>query len=167
VSGNISYSAPTSANLFEKQYGNWSVGPTVSWNLFNAGKTYYNVKLQEAVTREAGISWNQVVLESLKEVEDVLVASANEKQRVEKLKELVQLNERAFNEEIVFYKAGLGAFMDVLDSQRTMLSSQQNLVESRRLILDNMINLYKALGGGWLPEDLHDQEYEDDMFLLF
>ena len=168
ISGDISYSAPTSANLFESQYGKWSVGPTVKWNLFSAGKTYYNVKMQEAVTREAGISWEKSVLEALKEVEDVLVASANEKERIVNLKKLVELNKRAFKSSSDFYEAGLGEdFLDVLDSQRTMLASQQSLVESRRLMLANMVTLYKALGGGWIPSDMRDEEYENDPFLLF
>lgn len=168
VSGDISYRAPNLGNLFETQYGTWSVGPTVRWNLFSAGKTYYNVKKQEAIAKEAGLSWNKIVLTALKEVEDSLVASVNEAERIKYLLELVENHKRAYKASMDFYTHGLGSnFMDVLDSQRTMLASQQSLVESRRMILANMINLYKALGGGWSPEDMYDPEYENDKFLLF
>lgn len=167
ISGNISYSAPTSANLFEKQYGTWSVGPTVQWNLFNGGKTFYNMRLQEAITREAGISWEQLVIGAIKEVEDNMIASANEAVRVKTLSEVVESNKTAYEMSQLSEKVGILDTMDLLDVQRNLLSSQQSLIDSRRLVLANLISLYKALGGGWSDNDMDDPEYENDTFLLF
>lgn len=149
ISGNISYSAPDTVNVFQNPYGSWNVGPTAKWNLFNAGKTYYNVRYQEALTRKAGVDWDSVVATAIKETQDYMAALSKERQRVESLLKAVEMNNRAYEISFKLYTAGEIEFMDLLDVQRTLLSSEQTLVESRRLVLSNIIYLYKSLGGGW------------------
>ncbi len=149
LSGDISYRAPSVGNMFETQYGSWSVGPTARWNLFSAGKTYYNVKMQEAITEAAGVSWQKVVYEALKETEDYLLATSKEAERVKLLAESVKENVKAYEMSLKAKDEGYLEFIDLLDVQRTMLSAQQSLAESRRQVLSNIVSLYKAFGGGW------------------
>lgn len=149
ITGNISYSAPAKANLFDSQYGSWSVGPTVSWNLFSAGKTYYNVKLQESLAKEAGVFWEKVVATAVKEVQEAMVSSVKQREKTEILKDVVKSNIDAYELSFKLFKAGELEFLDLLDVQRTMLAAEQSLLESRRQSLDNIILLYKSLGGGW------------------
>ncbi|MBR6389062.1 MAG: efflux transporter outer membrane subunit [Opitutales bacterium] len=158
ITGMISYSAPASANLFNSQYGTWSVGPTVSWNLFSAGKTYYNVKLQQALTKQAGISWRQTVLNAVREVQDALVASEKQREKTQMLRQAAQSNKDAYELSFKLFKAGELEFLDLLDVQRTMLVAQQSLLDSRRQNLENAIALYKALGGGWSGADFKKDE---------
>lgn len=159
INGNISYTAPDTVNVFQNPYGSWSVGPTAKWNLFSAGKTYYNVEYQKALTSAAGVDWDKIVATAIKETQDYIVSLAKEKQRVKYLSENVKMNNKAYDISFKLYKAGEIEFIDLLDVQRTLLSAQQTLVESRRLVLSDIIMLYKSLGGGWARENAPDAAF--------
>ncbi len=167
VTGSISYQAPSLGNIIQDQYGTWSVGPNASWSIFQAGKTVFNVELHEAVSEAAGISWKLAVLTAFKEVEDALVASAKERERIAFINRLVANNERAFELSSKLYEEGQIEFLDLLDSQRSMLVSQQSQVNSRRLFITYVIGLYKSLGGGWQESDMVDSEPEKTRWLFF
>lgn len=158
ISGNISYTAPDTVNVFQNPYGSWSVGPTARWNIFNAGKTYYNVRYQEALTKQAGVDWDKTVATAIKETQDYIVALSRERERVSYLMENVNMNQKAYEISFKLYKAGEIEFIDLLDVQRTLLTAEQTLLESRRLVLSNIIYLYKSLGGGWDLEALDGDE---------
>ncbi len=166
VTGQISYQAPEIGKLVQNQYGTWSVGPSVSWNLFHSGKTYFNVKLQKALTEAAGISWDAAVLKAAKEVEDALVSAQKERARISIINKLVANNQKAFDLSSKLYEEGEIEFLDLLDTQRSMLSSEQTQIAARQLFISNVISLYAALGGGWDENDMKDQS-EDDKWLFF
>lgn len=157
ITGNISYEAPKIGNIVQNQYGSWSVGPNVSWNIFQAGKTVYNVKLQEALTREAGVNWEDAVLTAIKEVEDALVSAEKERARIEHLNRMVENYRKAFELSRELYTQGEIEFIDLLEAQRSMLSSAQNQVLSRKDFIGYIIMLYKSLGGGWTEADVADE----------
>lgn len=166
ITGQISYQAPDIGKLVQNQYGTWSAGPSASWNLFQAGKTYFNVKLQKAVAEAAGVSWNSAVLAALKEVEDAIVSAQKERERIAHINKLVESNKKAFELSSKLYSEGEIEFLDLLDTQRSMLSSEQSQVSSRRQFVSNIVSLYAALGGGWSESDLQDTE-EDSQWLFF
>ena len=166
VTGNISYQAPEIGKLVQNQYGTWSVGPSVSWNLFQAGKTYFNVELQNALVEAAGVSWNSAVLKAVKEVEDALVSAQKERERISYINRLVTNNQKAFELSSKLYEEGEIEFLDLLDTQRSMLSSEQNQVASRQIFIANIIALYTSLGGGWDMSEMKD-ESPDTKWLFF
>lgn len=149
ITGTISYDAPRIGNMFNSAYGSWSVGPTMQWNIFQAGKTVNSVKLKEAVVKEANVSWREKVYTAIKEVEDALVSAAKERERIELMNTLVSDNQKAFELSKKLYAAGEIEFLDLLVAQRSLLSSQQNQVESRMEFVNYVVALYKSLGGGW------------------
>lgn len=157
ITGNISYEAPKIGNIVQNQYGTWSVGPSATWNIFQAGKTVYNVKLQEALTREAGVDWEDAVLTAVKEVEDALVSAKKERERIEYLNRIVDNYRKAFELSRELYSQGEIEFIDLLDAQRSMLSSEQNRVQSRRDFVNYIVALYKSLGSGWTEADVKDE----------
>ncbi len=160
ITGQIGYEAPDVGKLVNNQYGTWSVGPSVTWNIFQAGKTYYNVELREAVAEEAGVSWDKTVLTAIKEVEDSLVSAAKERERIAFINKVVSSNRRAFELSSRLYSEGEIEFLDLLEAQRSMLASELNQVSSRRLFISHIISLYKSLGGGWSVDDLKDDPQE-------
>ena len=167
ITGNISYQAPSVGNIIQNQYGTWSVGPNATWNIFQAGKTVFNVELQEALTEAAGVSWKLAVLTAFKEVEDALVASAKERERIAYINRLVENNRKAFSLSSKLYEEGQIEFLDLLDTQRSMLTSEQSQVNSRRLFISYVISLYKSLGGGWGEPDMADTQPEKTRWLFF
>ena len=161
ISGNVSYQAPNIGDVVSNQYGSWSVGPSVSWNLFQGGKTYFNVQLQKALTEEAEISWQLTVLNALKEVEDSMVSAANERERIVYLNSIVKNTREAYELSLRLYTEGEAEFLDLLEAQRSMLEAQQNQLMSRQLFINYIIALYKSVGGGWTAKDLEDAGIKD------
>ena len=149
ITGTISYDTPKIGGIVSNPYGSWSVGPTATWNIFQAGKTVNNVKLQEAVLKEVKISWQLTVYTAIKEVEDALVSTVKERERIMLLNTLVSDNKKAYELSKTLYSAGEIEFLDLLVTQRQLLSSQQNQISSRMDFVNNVVSLYKALGGGW------------------
>ena len=166
VSGDISYSAPEVGGMFDKPYGNWSAGPSVKWNVFQAGKTYFGVKQREAEARRAGIEWQRTVSNAICEVENALVDAAKERERISMINEAVESQKKAFEYSSELFRGGEIEFIDLLDTQRNMLSTQLTQLSSRKLFIIDVIALYKALGGGWSAEDAKDDSPEKD-YLLF
>lgn len=149
ITGTISYDAPKFNRLLNNPYGSWSVGPTATWNIFQAGKTVANIKLKEAVVKEARVSWQSKVYGAVKEVEDALVSAGKERERIELINTLVADNQKAFELSKKLYSAGEIEFLDLLVAQRSLLQSQQNQVSSRMQFVSYIAALYKSLGGGW------------------
>ena len=149
ISGNIYYEAGSAASMFNASSGNWSAGPSVSWNIFSAGKTYYNVKYAESAAREAGLSWESTVLNAIKEVEDAMTALSRERERMKLLESVVRSNMRALELSKELEENGEIEFLDLLETQRTLLSSEQNCAISRKNFVTYITDFYLALGGGW------------------
>jgi outer membrane protein TolC len=95
------------------------------------------------------IQYEAAVLSALEEVENALVAYANEQVRRQSLLEATQAAERTVNLARTRYASGLIDFQVVLDAERSLLSLQSQLAQSDGAVTSNLITLYKVLGGGW------------------
>ncbi len=163
ISGNIYYDAGNTASMFNANTGNWSAGPSVSWNIFSAGKTYYNVKYAESAAREAGLAWESTVLNAIKEVEDAMTALGRERERMKLLESVVESNKRALELSKELEENGEIEFLDLLETQRTLLSSEQNCAISRMNFVSYITDFYLALGGGWNSEEYFQDAPDDNV----
>jgi multidrug efflux system outer membrane protein len=127
----------------------WSVGPTLSWPIFDAGRIRANIQVQNAREEQRLTQYAQAVLTSLEDVENALVAYSREQTRRSRLIEAVEANQRAVELANELYTRGLGDFLNVLESQRALFALQSDLVQSETTVSSNVVALYKALGGGW------------------
>jgi len=127
----------------------WSTAATLTMPIFNWGRLKAAVKSREAQSELAFLSYQSTVLGAFKEVEDALIATGKEQQRRESLTKAVAANELAVQLANERYRKGLTAFIDVLASQQALYQSQSNLVASSAKLANNLVALYKALGGGW------------------
>jgi NodT family efflux transporter outer membrane factor (OMF) lipoprotein len=132
----------------------WSIGPSMSWNIFDAGAIRQNIKVQTERQRQALSSYESAVLTALEEVENALTAYAKEQNRYEFLDKAVIAAKRTEFLATDQYKAGLVDFYNVLDAQRALLELQDQLTQSKGEITANLARLYKALGGGWEYADM-------------
>ncbi len=135
--------------FFHPDYGFWSIGPSVSWNIFDAGAIRRNIEIQSARQKQKLINYEKTVLSALEETENALTQFAREQERRMELKSAVRSAKKA--EKLVRdkYKAGLVRFTAVLDAQRSLLSYRDKLAQSKGEVTSNLISVYKALGGGW------------------
>jgi outer membrane protein, multidrug efflux system len=129
----------------------WYVGPSATWNIFNAGAIRQNIEVQSARQEQALIQYQATVLGAQEEVENTLVAYAKEQRRRESLARATVAGQRAELLARDRYQAGLVAFNNVLDAQRALLLLQDDLAQSTGTVAANLVRLYKALGGGWAP----------------
>jgi NodT family efflux transporter outer membrane factor (OMF) lipoprotein len=127
----------------------FSLGPALRLPLFTGGRIRSNIAVQVARLEEAEIAYQQTVLSALAEVENALSASSRENEREDLLREAERQNRDAVSLTRELYSKGLGDYLAVLDAQRELLSTQQQLAQSQTALLVDTIALYKALGGGW------------------
>ena len=137
-----------------KDLGSWdsrsfSLGPSVSLPIFEGGKLTGTLQLREAQQREAAASYQKTVLSAFRDVDDSLTSFAAEQRRRDQLAEEVRASRHALSLAQDLYKRGLTDYLQVLTTERTLLSSQQSLADSTTTIATDLVALYKALGGGW------------------
>jgi NodT family efflux transporter outer membrane factor (OMF) lipoprotein len=137
------------SDFFDAGSRMWSIGPSLRWPIFTAGKIRQNIKAQDARQEQALILYEQTVLTSLEEVENALVACGKEEEHHQALIESEAADRRAVELADERYRSGLVDFLNVLDTQRSLLAAQDDLARSERTMGQNIVRLYKALGGGW------------------
>ena len=149
ITGSVGTSGPNGGSLFNWDNGFWSIGPSVSYEIFDAGRIRANIAVQNELTNQAALSYEQTVLAALRDVESALVGYAREQQHRAALTDAVAANQKAVDLSTSLYKQGQTDFLNVLTAQRSLFASQDALVQSNRTIATNLVALYKALGGGW------------------
>jgi multidrug efflux system outer membrane protein len=131
----------------------YTIAPFVKWNVFNRGRIKGNISAQEEVTQQALLGYEQNVLVALAEVESTMVAYREERKRHVNLTEAVSATVNATDLVKTLYTNGLTDFQNVLDTERFLSTQQDQLATSEGQELKYLVALYKALGGGWSPQE--------------
>jgi outer membrane protein TolC len=127
----------------------WSVGPTIRWPIFDAGRIRAAIEVRNAQQEQALRQYEKTILTAFADVETSLVNYSQEQARYRSLIEAVAANRRALEMAQELYLSGLNSFLNVLDAQRSLYSSENDLAQSEATMAANLVALYKALGGGW------------------
>ncbi len=129
----------------------YSFGPGIRWAIFHMGSIRNNVKVQKAGQEQALAAYEKTVLTAVQETRDALTAFENEQKRMQALTAAASAARTAAELADNRYQNGLTGFASVLEAQRSRLTFEDQLVQSRSTVAQNLIRLYKALGGGWTP----------------
>jgi outer membrane protein TolC len=129
----------------------WNLVGSFAWTVFKGGAIRQNIEVQNALQEQVLKQYEATILTALEDVENALVAYAEEQQRRDTLTEATQAAQRAAELARNQYLSGLIDFQSVLDAERSVLSFQDQLAQSKGQVIANLISLYKALGGGWTP----------------
>jgi len=151
LGGSVGLEALDFDNLSDGGSVFWSIVPKISWPIFTGGKIRNRIRAEEARTAQALAAYEQTVLRALEEVQNALVAYGQEKVRRDRLAEAVDASQRAVNLVETQYLSGLTNFQNFLDSQRSLFRQQDELADSAGQVVNNLITLNRALGGGWSP----------------
>jgi NodT family efflux transporter outer membrane factor (OMF) lipoprotein len=127
----------------------WALGPALVWNVFDHGLLKNQVLVQDARFQQLYEQYQDVVLRAARELDDAASGFAYTRVQVGILRETVQAARRSLDIATVQYREGLVDFQRVLDSQRTLFSAQESLVASQGGVIQYLIAVYKAMGGGW------------------
>ena len=121
----------------------------MQWNLFSGGQVQSNIQVQQEKTQQLLLSYENMVLSAIEEVENAIAGYDLNLVRSQHLQEAVSASSEAVDLVLVQYNTGLTDFNNVLVSQRDLLSQQDQYLISESQVVVNLISLYKALGGGW------------------
>ncbi len=127
----------------------------VTTPIFDAGRIRQQVAIQTAVQEQALIHYESTVLGALEEIENALIALANTRQRQQNLQTATQSARVAALLAQHRYSAGIIDFQTVLETERTVLTLEDDLKANEAENVSALIQLYKALGGGWSPESTY------------
>ncbi len=117
--------------------------------IFNAGRTRANVHLAEAVQREAVVNYQRAIYSAFRDVADSLTEYTKTSQQRTEQERLVAALRASSDLSIERYRSGLDSFLPVLDAQRNLFSGELELAQLRQRELASIVQLYRALGGGW------------------
>jgi multidrug efflux system outer membrane protein len=127
----------------------YAVGPTLSWPIFDGGRIRARVDEQDAIARQARATYASVVLSALRDVQNALVELGNERVRHDSLDASLEASARALKISNELYTQGLTTFLNVIEAQRAFFSAQSQLASSDQQGAIDLVQLYRALGGGW------------------
>jgi NodT family efflux transporter outer membrane factor (OMF) lipoprotein len=136
-------------NLLSYSSRFWSVGPSVSETIFDAGLRRATVLQFEAAYNANVAGYRQTVLTAFQQVEDFLATVRILSQQIELQQEAEKSAERFLELANARYYTGVDTYLNVLVAQTTLLSNQQNLASLRTQAMTASVQLIQALGGGW------------------
>lgn len=142
-------SAGTLSGLGRSDTLSWSLGPLISWSIPNTGTARARIAQAEAGTRAAAAKFDGTVLTALRETETALSAYAHELDRRAQLQAARDASAQAAAQARSLYRNGKTGYLDTLDAERNLASSEAALAASEAQIADDQVTLFLALGGGW------------------
>jgi NodT family efflux transporter outer membrane factor (OMF) lipoprotein len=152
ISGSIGLRALTLGALTDGASLAQSLMAGLSVPLFDGGAARAQVRAQEAALEQARVAYEATVRQALKDVEDALVALQGDTERLARLQAASGAAAHADVMARQRYSSGLIDFRAVLETQRTLLSTQDSVASTSAALSADHVRLYKALGGGWTPE---------------
>jgi outer membrane protein, multidrug efflux system len=149
LTGSVGTSALRAGDLAKYSSVSWSVGPSITVPVFDAGKRLATVRIAEAQRDQAFATFHSTLLTALEDVENALVSLSRERVRATKLTEAARNYREAARLSRSLFETGSASFIDVLDAERSLYSAEDSLIQSKVSAAKDYIALAKALGGGW------------------
>ncbi len=138
------------SSLFSAGSGMWSFIPKIELPIFNAGRNKANLTLAEIRQQQSVVNYEQKIQSAFKQVSDALALRGSITQQIEAQQRYLASLQITLQRARGLYASGAVSYIEVLDAERSLFSTQQtilNLIYARQV---NEINLFTALGGGWV-----------------
>ena len=146
------FSSTDLSKLFRNPAQAWSFAAPMVAPIFTAGAIKGQVKLAKAQQQELLIRYQQVIQVAFREVDDSLVDQKHTKDQLEALgRQVVALKEYARLAQVRFDN-GYTSYLEVLDANRSLFNAELNYAQTKAILFRSFVNLYKAMGGGWVAE---------------
>jgi multidrug efflux system outer membrane protein len=138
------------AKLFTGPSSFWTVGPTLTVPIFTAGKIRSNVKLTEAQQQQALLTYQQTIQQAFRDVSDSLIAYQKNREFREQQALLTSSAKDSADLAEIRYRAGVTSYLEVLTNDTNYFAAQLNLAQAQQNELTALVQVYNALGGGWV-----------------
>jgi len=152
LTGSYGTASTAFSDLFKGGQGAWSIGPSISLPIFTGGANVANLHVSEANQKIAGAQYEKAIQTAFQEVSDALSGRALLDERLTAQQALVQSEGNRFRLSEARAQRGVDSALTLLDAERSLFSAQQRLISLRVSRLNNLVTLYKALGGGWTEQ---------------
>jgi multidrug efflux system outer membrane protein len=136
--------------LFKAGTAAWSFTPQIMLPIFEGGANVANLNLANVEKRIEIANYEKAIQSAFREVADGLAARGTYDQQIAALERNTFANQRRLDLSDLRYKNGVDSYLSVLTAQTDLYSSQQTLIQTRLARLTNLVDLYRALGGGWI-----------------
>lgn len=146
--GALGLESRSGSDFFDGGSKYWSIGPSITWPIFQRGRIVANIEVRDAEQQQALINYRKTILVAYEEVENAIAAFRNEGAHREAISKTVNSDERAVALSAALYKSGLTDFRNVLIVQQTLFQSRIDLARSDAAVTTALVALHKALGGG-------------------
>ncbi|MBY8974529.1 efflux transporter outer membrane subunit [Rhodobacteraceae bacterium NNCM2] len=156
LTGAIGVQASDAAKLFTGTSITSLISPGIFWNILNYGRIKDNVRAQDAAFQGLVANYQNTVLSAYAEVENAMVAWAKAGETAEYYRISQRAANRAAKIAVEQYSDGLADYTRVLNTQEGALAVAVNEIETRAQISENLVAMYKALGGGWQVRQDHE-----------
>ncbi len=151
IVGEVGYSAPTFADFGQRDARFVALGPSISWAAFDLGRVRARINSAKAQTDAALAAYEGAVLHALEDTEGTMIVYGRSQTRRASLQVAAAASDKAADLARQRFEGGLIDFLEVLDAERTALSAELLLSQSRTDAATSLIAVYKALGAGWAP----------------
>jgi multidrug efflux system outer membrane protein len=149
LTGEFGYQSTALSNLFSGSRRLWTFVPQLTYPIFDAGRTRFGVERAEAEQRSALAQYEKAIQTGFRDVSDALV----QYQKVREVRAQRELLVTALQDRkrlaYMRYKGGVDTLLNALDADRDLFNAELSLAQARRDELLSLVQLYKALGGGW------------------
>ncbi len=138
-------------NLLNVSSKSWSMGANVLWPILSFGSLSANLSGAEARQQEALTKYQKALINALSDVESSVIAYTEQEKYNQSVEKATAADQNIYGIAVKRYEEGLASYLDVLDVQRKLYSSQNQLTLAKAQTAHTLIAVYKSLGGGWKP----------------
>jgi len=149
LTGAAGFQSSALTSLFSGPAGLWNIAGGLTQPLFAGGRIRAGVEFTEARQQEALLVYQQTIQQAFREVSDALVAYRKNREQREQQEMLSQAAQNASELAEMRYRAGVTSYLEVLTNQTNFFSAELGLAQSRLAEIEALVQLYRALGGGW------------------
>jgi len=149
LTGTGGYQSSALSNLFTGPAGLWTVGGTLAQPVFEGGRIRNRVRFAEARRDEATLVYQQTIQQAFRDVSDALIAYRKNQEFRAQQELVTRAAEDATRLSNMRYKGGATSYLEVLDSNTRQFVAQLTLAQAQLNELQSMVQIYRALGGGW------------------
>lgn len=148
LASSVGVSSSSLSDLFKNSAVGWSFGPNISVPIFDAGRLDANYDVAQIERKQTLASYESAIQTAFREVSDVLATRATLGEQLQSQYRLQDNFEQTYQIADARFKAGLDNYLDVLDAQRSLFSTQQGILDLELQKITSQVELYQALGGG-------------------
>ncbi|PRE71400.1 efflux transporter outer membrane subunit [Burkholderia multivorans] len=150
LTGAFGTASPTLGGLFKAGTAAWSFAPQITMPIFEGGQNIANLNLANVQKRIEIANYEKAIQSAFREVADGLAARGTYDQQIAALERNTHAQQRRFDLSDLRYKNGVDSYLSVLTAQTDLYTAQQALINARLARWTNLVDLYRALGGGWI-----------------